>query len=64
MLITEFAYNNTKNNRTGYTSFELNCGFHLKISYKEDVDPYSKPKNVDQLAIELHTLMSIYMENL
>ena len=36
--MAEFAYNNTKNDSIGYTSFELNCGFHPKVSYEEDVD--------------------------
>ena len=40
--IAEFAYNNTKNTSSGYTSFELNCGFYPRVSYKEDVDPRSR----------------------
>ncbi len=39
--MAEFAYNNVKNASTSYTSFELNCGYHPKTSYKEDVDPRS-----------------------
>ena len=62
--MVEFAYNNAKNASTGYTFFELNCGFHPRISYKEDVDPCSRSKTVDQLANELQILMSMCRENL
>ena len=62
--LAEFAYNNAKNTSIGYTPFELNCGFQPRASYKEDVDPYSKSKTADQLATELHTLISVYRENL
>ena len=34
--IAEFAYNNAKNASTSHTSFELNCGYHPQMSYKED----------------------------
>ena len=30
--IAEFAYNNAKNASTGFTSFELNCGYHPRVS--------------------------------
>ena len=62
--MAEFAYNNAKNTSTGYTPFELNCGFHPRVSYEEDVDPRSRSKTADQLAIELQTLISVCMENL
>ena len=51
--MAKFAYNNVKNASTGHTSFELNCGFHLRVSYEDDVDPGSKSKTADQLATEL-----------
>ena len=37
--MAEFTYNNAKNASTGHTPFELNCGYHPRMSYKEDVDP-------------------------
>ena len=52
-LMVEFSYSNAKNVSTGYTSSELNIGFHSKVSYKEDVDPYSRSKTANQLATEL-----------
>ena len=45
--MAEFAYNNVKNTSTGYTPFELNCGLHPIISYKEDIDPRSRSKTAD-----------------
>ena len=62
--MAEFAYNNAKNVSTDYTLFELNCGFHLKVSYKKDVDPCSRSKTADQLATELQTLISVCRKNL
>ena len=36
--MAEFAYNNTKNASFGYIFFELNCGYYLYMSYKEDAN--------------------------
>ncbi len=62
--MAEFTYNNVKNASTGHTPFELNCGYHLQASYKEDVDPSSQSKSVDKLATELRELIIVYKENL
>ena len=62
-LIAEFAFNNAKNNNTGYTSFELNCGYYSCVSYKKNVDPCSKSKLADNLANDLRELMAVYQEN-
>ena len=51
--MTEFAYNNTKNASTGYTSFELNCGYHPHVSYEKNIDLCSKSKLADDLASNL-----------
>ncbi len=51
--IAEFTYNNTKNASTGYTFFELNCGFHLQASYKKDVNHHSQSKSAHKLVIKL-----------
>ena len=61
--IAEFAYNNAKNASIGHTPFQLNCGFHLRSSYKEDVDSCSRSKIVDELATKLRDLMSVCREN-
>lgn len=36
-----FAYNNAKNKNTSHTPFELNCEYHLFVSYEKDIDFYS-----------------------
>ncbi len=51
--MVEYAYNNAKNASTSYTSFEFNCGFHPQASYKEDINPYSQLKSVDELTTNL-----------
>ena len=41
-----------------YTPFELNCSYHPRVSYKEDVDPHSRSKVADELTKELRNLMA------
>ena len=62
--MTEFAYNNAKNASTGHTPFELNYGYHPRMSYEEDVDPRSQSKSADELSAELRELMIVCQENL
>ena len=62
--MAEFAYNNTKNVSTGYTSFELNCGYHPWIAYKEDINPCFQSKSVNKLSVELRELIIVCRENL
>ena len=62
--MVKFAYNNAKNASTGHTPFELNCGYHPRMSYEEDVDPRSQSKLADKLSAELRQLMIICQENL
>ena len=62
--MAEFAHNNAKNASTGHTPFELNCGFHPRMSYVKDVDPRSQSKLVDKLSAELRELMIVCRENL
>ena len=64
LLMAEFAYNNAKDASTGYTPYELNCGFYSRVSYEEDVDPRSRLKTANQLATELQTLRSVCRKNL
>ncbi len=37
--MAKFDYNNAKNASTGHTPFELNCGYHLRVSFEENVNP-------------------------
>ena len=62
--IAEFTYNNAKNISTGYTLFELNCGYHPCISYKKDINSCSKSKSADDLASDLRELLAVCRENL
>ena len=58
LSIAEFAYNNAKNASTGYTSFKLNCQYHLRISYKHNLNPRSQSKTAKKLSSELQNLMA------
>ena len=62
--MTKFTYNNAKNASTGHTPFELNCGYHLWMSYKDNVDPCSKSKSANKLSAKLRKLMIVCRENL
>ena len=44
--------------------FELNCGYHTQVPYKEDVDSCFKSKAADEFSEELRNLMAEYRENL
>ena len=55
--MAKFAYNNAKHASTRYTRFELNYGYYSCISYKENIDPRSKSKVVDELIEELRNLI-------
>ncbi len=62
--MAEFAYNNAKNVSTGHTPFEVNCGYHPRVSFKEDVDPRSRSRSANELAEELRELMEVCYQNL
>ena len=62
--MAEFAYNNAKNASTGYTPFELNCGYHPRVSYEEDLDPRSKSRTAEELSSKLRELMTVCQQNL
>ena len=62
--MAEFAYNNAQNASAGHTPFKLNCGYHLKVSFKENVDPYSRICFANELVKELRKLMEVCRQNL
>ena len=62
--MAKFAYNNAKNASTDFTPFELNCGYHPRVSYKEDLNPRSKSKTAKKLSFELRNLMAACQQNL
>ena len=57
--MAEFAYNNAKNASTRYTSFELNCRYHPRVSYKEDFNPCSKSRTAEELSSKLREFMTV-----
>ena len=62
--MAKFTYNNAKNASTSHTLFKLNCGYHPWMSYKEEVNPRSQFKLVDELWAELKELMIVFCKNL
>ena len=62
--MVKFAYNNAKNVSIGHTLFELNCGYHPKVSFKEDVDPRSRSSSANKLAKKLRELIKVCCQNL
>lgn len=60
----EFMYNNIKNASTGYKLFELNYGFHLCVSFKDNTDPHSKSYLANKLANKLKNMILICLQNL
>ena len=62
--MAEFTYNNAKNASTSHTPFELNCNYHLRVSFEKDTDPRSRSKTADELLAELRELMTVCRENL
>ena len=57
--MTEFAYNNAKNTNTSHISSKLNCGYHLCVFYKKDLNLYSKSKTMKNLSFKLQNLIYI-----
>ena len=64
LSMAEITYNNAKNASTSHTSFKLNCGYHPRMLYEEDVNPRSQSKSADKLSAELKELMIVCRENL
>ena len=62
--IAKFVYNNTKNASIGHIPFELNCGYYLRMLYKDDLNSRSKSKSINKLSVELKELMIICWVNL
>ncbi len=57
--MAEFAYNNAMNASTGHTPFELNYGYHPRVSFEEDVDPRLRSRLANELAEELSELIEV-----
>ena len=48
-----------ENANTSYTPFKLNYGYHSCISYKQNIDHYSKSKSANDLANKLKELIAV-----
>ena len=57
--MAKFAYLNAKNASTGHTPFELNCGFHPGVFFKDNVHPCSRSCSTNKLANELREMINI-----
>ena len=62
--MAEFTYNNAKNANTSHAPFELNCGYHFKVFFKEEVNPHLKSCSANKLVEELRELMKVCCQNL
>ena len=62
--MAEFTYNNIINASTGHTLFKLNCGFHPRVFFKNNIDSCSRSCSANKLAEELRELIDIYQQNL
>ena len=62
--MAEFVYNNAKNASTSYMPFKLNCGYHLRVFFKKNINPRFQLKTANKLSKELQELMTIYQETL
>ncbi len=62
--MAEFAYKNAKNASTNHIPFELNGGYHSRVSFKEDVNPRSRSCSANELAKELRKLIEVCYQNL
>ena len=63
LLMAEFAYNNAKNASTRHTLFKLNCDYHPRVFFEEDVDFCSKSRSTNELIKELRELIEVCYQN-
>ncbi len=57
--MAEFAQNNSKNAKINYTSFELNCGYHSRVSFEIDFVLCLRSRFFNKLVKKLKELMEI-----
>ena len=62
--MVEFTYNNSNNTGISHTSFQLNYGYHLHISFKNKCDTRFRSYSTEWLAIELRELINVCHQNL
>lgn len=57
--MAEFIYNNVKNANNNHIFFKLNCGYHLCIFYKDDINFSFKSKLAYTLLVKFKKFMII-----
>ncbi len=62
--MAKFAYNNIQNASTSHTVFELNCGQHPKVFFKDETNPCLKSHFTNKLTEKLKKLIKICYQNL
>ena len=62
--MAEFAYNNSRKPSTMMRVFEALLGYHPRMSYKDNCDPRSKPRTIDENSVILRDLMKPLKVNL
>ena len=62
--MVEVAYNNVKNISTSFTFFELNCGYHPRVSFKKNINSRTKFKSIDKFLAKLQKVMTVCCENI
>ena len=63
LAMAKFVYNNAKKVSIGHTSFELNCGYHPRVLFKEDINSFSQWKTTKKLSSKLQELMTVCLKN-
>ena len=61
--MVDFTYNNSKNASTEHIPFELNYGFHLRISFEDKCNVQSRSSTANKLAIKLWKLVIVCRQN-
>lgn len=61
--MVEFVFNNSKHFSIELILFELNCGYHLKMSYEDESDPRSRFKTTGNKVAKFRELMDLCKAN-
>ena len=64
LSMAEFTNNNAKNASTSHSLFELNCGYHPRDLFENDINPCLKFRFTNKLAKKLKKLIDVYFQNL
>ena len=62
--MAKFTYKNAKNASTGHMPFKLNCSYHPRVFFEEDINLCSKLKTAKELSSKRKELIAVCWENL